>query len=114
MFGIEVLHYGIKLASIAIKGSRGFKACFQAKMFLLQAADGVEQTIHPGATYGGEMPAFGKSSVLHSTCRQEMKIEDNGIAAVFGLDCFAWFCAENLERMGFCGSNSILQPTNTN
>ncbi|CAL5422086.1 unnamed protein product [Camellia sinensis] len=77
-------------------------------MFLLQAADGVEQTIHPGATYGGEMPAFGKSSVLHSTCqdsipgryesfwrepdyvkqllnnRQEMKIEDNGIAAIFG------------------------------
>ncbi|CAL5435746.1 unnamed protein product [Camellia sinensis] len=110
---------------IAIKGSRGFKACFQARMFLLQAADGAEQTIYPGATYRGEMPVFGKSTVLHSTCqdsipgryesfwkeldyvkqllknRQEMKIEDAGIAALFGLECFAWFCAGEIVGRGF-------------
>ncbi|XVE54122.1 hypothetical protein DITRI_Ditri03aG0056000 [Diplodiscus trichospermus] len=25
--------------------------------------------------------------------RQELKVEDVGIAALFGLECFAWFCA---------------------
>ncbi|KAJ8766909.1 hypothetical protein K2173_011727 [Erythroxylum novogranatense] len=25
--------------------------------------------------------------------RQELKVEDAGIAALFGLECFAWFCA---------------------
>ncbi|CAL5440785.1 unnamed protein product [Camellia sinensis] len=33
--------------------------------------------------------------------RQEMKIEDAGIAALFGLECFAWFCAGEIVGRGF-------------
>ncbi|KAG6589977.1 hypothetical protein SDJN03_15400, partial [Cucurbita argyrosperma subsp. sororia] len=33
--------------------------------------------------------------------RQEMKVEDAGIAALFGLECFAWFCAGEIVGRGF-------------
>lgn len=33
--------------------------------------------------------------------RQELKIEDAGIAALFGLECFAWFCAGEIIGRGF-------------
>ncbi|KAM7510860.1 hypothetical protein LguiB_009735 [Lonicera macranthoides] len=33
--------------------------------------------------------------------RQELKIEDAGIAALFGLECFAWFCAGEIVGRGF-------------
>ena len=33
--------------------------------------------------------------------RHEMKVEDAGIAALFGLECFAWFCAGEIVGRGF-------------
>ncbi|KAG5225471.1 ATPase complex [Salix suchowensis] len=33
--------------------------------------------------------------------RQELKVEDAGIAALFGLECFAWFCAGEIVGRGF-------------
>ncbi|XP_075509713.1 uncharacterized protein LOC142546092 [Primulina tabacum] len=33
--------------------------------------------------------------------RQELKVEDAGIAALFGLECFAWFCAGEIIGRGF-------------
>ncbi|KAG8375653.1 hypothetical protein BUALT_Bualt10G0122700 [Buddleja alternifolia] len=33
--------------------------------------------------------------------RQELMIEDAGIAALFGLECFAWFCAGEIVGRGF-------------
>ncbi|KAL2501154.1 Uncharacterized protein Fot_35002 [Forsythia ovata] len=33
--------------------------------------------------------------------RQELKVEDAGIAALFGLKCFAWFCAGEIVGRGF-------------
>lgn len=33
--------------------------------------------------------------------RKELKIEDAGIAALFGLECFAWFCAGEIVGRGF-------------
>ncbi|KAK2974942.1 hypothetical protein RJ640_009224 [Escallonia rubra] len=33
--------------------------------------------------------------------RQELKTEDVGIAALFGLECFAWFCAGEIVGRGF-------------
>ncbi|KAJ0090272.1 hypothetical protein Patl1_13002 [Pistacia atlantica] len=33
--------------------------------------------------------------------RRELKIEDAGIAALFGLECFAWFCAGEIIGRGF-------------
>ncbi|CAA2984148.1 ATPase, F0 complex, subunit G, mitochondrial [Olea europaea subsp. europaea] len=33
--------------------------------------------------------------------RHELKIEDAGIAALFGLECFAWFCAGEITGRGF-------------
>lgn len=33
--------------------------------------------------------------------RQELKIEDAGIAALFGLECFAWYCAGEVVGRGF-------------
>ncbi|KAH7572471.1 hypothetical protein ACOSQ2_015866 [Xanthoceras sorbifolium] len=33
--------------------------------------------------------------------RKELKIEDAGIAALFGLECFAWFCAGEIIGRGF-------------
>lgn len=33
--------------------------------------------------------------------RQELKVEDAGIAALFGLECFAWFCAGEIAGRGF-------------
>ncbi|XP_038695142.1 uncharacterized protein LOC119992490 isoform X2 [Tripterygium wilfordii] len=33
--------------------------------------------------------------------RQEVKVEDAGIAALFGLECFAWYCAGEIVGRGF-------------
>ncbi|KZV37222.1 hypothetical protein F511_04641 [Dorcoceras hygrometricum] len=33
--------------------------------------------------------------------RQELKVEDVGIAALLGLECFAWFCAGEIIGRGF-------------
>ncbi|XP_031114935.1 uncharacterized protein LOC116019012 [Ipomoea triloba] len=33
--------------------------------------------------------------------RQELKVEHAGIAALFGLECFAWFCAGEIVGRGF-------------
>uniref|UniRef100_A0A2P2L134 Mitochondrial ATP synthase subunit G protein n=1 Tax=Rhizophora mucronata TaxID=61149 RepID=A0A2P2L134_RHIMU len=33
--------------------------------------------------------------------RQEVRVEDAGIAALFGLECFAWFCAGEIVGRGF-------------
>ncbi|CAL5360407.1 hypothetical protein ACSBR2_038402 [Camellia fascicularis] len=33
--------------------------------------------------------------------RHELKVEDAGIAALFGLECFAWFCAGEIVGRGF-------------
>ncbi|RDY06973.1 hypothetical protein CR513_08977, partial [Mucuna pruriens] len=33
--------------------------------------------------------------------RQELKVEDVGIAALFGLECFAWYCAGEIVGRGF-------------
>ncbi|XP_061347647.1 uncharacterized protein LOC133293126 [Gastrolobium bilobum] len=33
--------------------------------------------------------------------RQELKVEDVGSAALFGLECFAWFCAGEIVGRGF-------------
>ncbi|KAK4602725.1 hypothetical protein RGQ29_011650 [Quercus rubra] len=33
--------------------------------------------------------------------KQELKVEDAGIAALFGLECFAWFCAGEIVGRGF-------------
>ncbi|XP_052191745.1 uncharacterized protein LOC127801020 isoform X2 [Diospyros lotus] len=33
--------------------------------------------------------------------RQELKVEDAGIAALFGLECFAWFCGGEIVGRGF-------------
>ncbi|KAK4280989.1 hypothetical protein QN277_012539 [Acacia crassicarpa] len=33
--------------------------------------------------------------------RQELKVEDAGITALFGLECFAWFCAGEIVGRGF-------------
>lgn len=33
--------------------------------------------------------------------KQELKIENAGIAALFGLECFAWFCAGEIIGRGF-------------
>ncbi|CBI20480.3 hypothetical protein VitviT2T_029735 [Vitis vinifera] len=33
--------------------------------------------------------------------RQELKVEDAGIAALFGLECYAWFCAGEIVGRGF-------------
>ncbi|GAB2286214.1 hypothetical protein Dimus_020638 [Dionaea muscipula] len=33
--------------------------------------------------------------------RQELKVEDVSIAALFGLECFAWFCAGEIVGRGF-------------
>ncbi|KAK4756929.1 hypothetical protein SAY87_007056 [Trapa incisa] len=33
--------------------------------------------------------------------RPELKVEDAGIAALFGLECFAWFCAGEIIGRGF-------------
>ncbi|TYG66852.1 hypothetical protein ES288_D05G032100v1 [Gossypium darwinii] len=33
--------------------------------------------------------------------RQELKVENAGIAALFGLECFAWFCAGEIVGRGF-------------
>jgi len=33
--------------------------------------------------------------------RKELKVEDAGIAALFGLECFAWFCAGEIVGRGF-------------
>ncbi|XP_010536852.1 PREDICTED: uncharacterized protein LOC104811736 [Tarenaya hassleriana] len=33
--------------------------------------------------------------------RADLKVEDAGIAALFGLECFAWFCAGEIVGRGF-------------
>lgn len=33
--------------------------------------------------------------------RHELKTEDMGIAALFGLECFAWYCAGEIVGRGF-------------
>ncbi|KAG6588021.1 hypothetical protein SDJN03_16586, partial [Cucurbita argyrosperma subsp. sororia] len=33
--------------------------------------------------------------------RQDLKVEEAGIAALFGLECFAWFCAGEIVGRGF-------------
>ncbi|XP_019199569.1 PREDICTED: uncharacterized protein LOC109193172 [Ipomoea nil] len=33
--------------------------------------------------------------------RPELKVEDAGIAALFGIECFAWFCAGEIVGRGF-------------
>ncbi|XP_042489083.1 uncharacterized protein LOC122069194 [Macadamia integrifolia] len=33
--------------------------------------------------------------------RSELKVEDAGIAALFGLECYAWYCAGEIVGRGF-------------
>ncbi|KAF3772450.1 hypothetical protein EJ110_NYTH55836 [Nymphaea thermarum] len=33
--------------------------------------------------------------------RHELKVEDAGIAALFGLECYCWFCAGEIVGRGF-------------
>ncbi|RWR72531.1 Mitochondrial ATP synthase subunit G protein [Cinnamomum micranthum f. kanehirae] len=33
--------------------------------------------------------------------KHELKVEDAGIAALFGLECYAWFCAGEIVGRGF-------------
>ncbi|KAL9227258.1 hypothetical protein vseg_002971 [Gypsophila vaccaria] len=33
--------------------------------------------------------------------RKEMKVDEVGVAALFGLECFAWFCAGEIVGRGF-------------
>ncbi|CAF1712149.1 unnamed protein product [Brassica oleracea] len=33
--------------------------------------------------------------------RSDLKVEDAGIAALFGLECFAWYCAGEITGRGF-------------
>ncbi|GAA0160453.1 ATP synthase [Lithospermum erythrorhizon] len=33
--------------------------------------------------------------------KHELKVEDAGIAALFGLECFAWYCAGEIVGRGF-------------
>ncbi|XVE70948.1 hypothetical protein DITRI_Ditri10aG0110600 [Diplodiscus trichospermus] len=33
--------------------------------------------------------------------RKELKLEDAGIATLFGLECFAWYCAGEIVGRGF-------------
>lgn len=33
--------------------------------------------------------------------RHELKVEDAGIAALFGIECFAWYCAGEIVGRGF-------------
>ncbi|KAF6137277.1 hypothetical protein GIB67_036314 [Kingdonia uniflora] len=33
--------------------------------------------------------------------KQDMKVEDAGIAALFGLECFCWFCVGEIAGRGF-------------
>ncbi|XP_057449283.1 uncharacterized protein LOC130740635 [Lotus japonicus] len=33
--------------------------------------------------------------------KQDLKVEDAGIAALFGLECFAWFCTGEIVGRGF-------------
>ena len=33
--------------------------------------------------------------------RKELKVEDAGIAALFGLECFAWYCGGEIVGRGF-------------
>ncbi|XP_043705831.1 uncharacterized protein LOC122655642 [Telopea speciosissima] len=33
--------------------------------------------------------------------RPELKVEDAGIAALFGLECYAWYCAGEIVGRGF-------------
>ncbi|KAJ0251665.1 hypothetical protein HA466_0125920 [Hirschfeldia incana] len=33
--------------------------------------------------------------------RSDLKVEDAGIAALFGLECFAWYCAGEIAGRGF-------------
>ena len=33
--------------------------------------------------------------------RKELKVEDAGIATLFGLECFAWYCAGEIVGRGF-------------
>ncbi|KAK8654695.1 hypothetical protein V6N13_107302 [Hibiscus sabdariffa] len=35
--------------------------------------------------------------------RKELRVEDASIAALFGLECFGWFCAGDLDRKIFQG-----------
>ncbi|KAJ6330247.1 hypothetical protein OIU76_008963 [Salix suchowensis] len=52
----------------------------------------------------GRYEAFGKeldSAKQLWKNRKELKVEDAGIAALFGLECFAWFCAGEIVGRGF-------------
>ena len=33
--------------------------------------------------------------------RKDVKVEEVGVAALFGLECFAWFCAGEIVGRGF-------------
>ncbi|MBA0847369.1 hypothetical protein Goshw_016944 [Gossypium schwendimanii] len=33
--------------------------------------------------------------------KKELKVEDAGIAALFGMECFAWYCAGEIVGRGF-------------
>ncbi|PNX75850.1 ATP synthase subunit G mitochondrial-like [Trifolium pratense] len=33
--------------------------------------------------------------------KQDLKVEDVGVAALFGLECYAWYCAGEIVGRGF-------------
>ncbi|KAK4343388.1 hypothetical protein RND71_036482 [Anisodus tanguticus] len=56
------------------------------------------------ASIPGRCESFWKEvdSVKHMwRNRKELKVEDAGIAALFGLECFAWYCAGEIVGRGF-------------
>ncbi|KAL2480024.1 Mitochondrial ATP synthase subunit G protein [Abeliophyllum distichum] len=56
------------------------------------------------STRAGSTESFSKElDYVKNMCkhRQELKVEDAGIAALVGLECFAWFCAGEIVGRGF-------------
>ncbi|KAG5559238.1 hypothetical protein RHGRI_008961 [Rhododendron griersonianum] len=57
-----------------------------------------------GSTIPGRTETFWKELDFVKNAwknRKDLKVEDAGIAALFGLECFAWFCAGEIVGRGF-------------
>ncbi|CAI9289132.1 unnamed protein product [Lactuca saligna] len=95
LVNLELISYGIKVECLTFKDPPTIEKCQHLSNQLLYTRL---------ASIPSRYDAFWKEleyvKQLVKT-RHEFKTEDMGIAALFGLECFAWYCAGEIVGRGF-------------
>ncbi|KAH7547189.1 hypothetical protein FEM48_Zijuj01G0282900 [Ziziphus jujuba var. spinosa] len=88
---------GTKLAQSAQLGNAYFKQLLERNKQYIQEPPTVENI--PGRYESFQKEVYHFKQLIKN--RDALKVENAGIIALFGLECYAWFCAGEIVGRGF-------------